>query len=315
MKVIELGYPHQFEQDKFPPLSIALGFFDGVHKGHQHVISEAKQEAEQNGWKSAVMTFDPHPLTVLRGKKDIQYITPIEEKKAIFESLGVDYLFIARFTEEFAALSPQDFVDLYLIGLNVKHVTAGFDYSYGRFGKGDMKALPGHSKGCFGVTVIRQVSLDEEKVSSTRIRQSLANGDVEGFLHLTGRHYTTKGEVVHGAKRGRTIGFPTANVALADDRIIPATGVYAVKASVSGETYEGVCNVGYKPTFYDEKAGKPSVEVYLFNFDGEIYGEELTIEWIIRLRSERKFNGADELIQQILKDKEAAQVYFEEKQR
>ena len=149
MKVIELDYPHTYKQDDFPPLSIALGFFDGVHGGHQRVISSAIETAKANGWKSAVMTFYPHPLAVLRSQEDVHYITPLADKIRLIGSLGVDYLFIAKFTESFASLLPQQFVDDYLIGLHVKHVTAGFDYSYGRLGKGTMETLPYHSRGQF----------------------------------------------------------------------------------------------------------------------------------------------------------------------
>ena len=311
MKVIELNYPHTYQKDDFPPLSIALGFFDGVHKGHQKVISTAIEAAKANGWSSAVMTFYPHPLAVLGNRQKVHYITPIEDKIALIEQLGVDYLFIANFTSDFASLLPQQFVDQYLIGLNVKHVTGGFDYSYGRLGKGTMETLPFHARGMFTQTIVPKLSIGDEKISSTNIRKSLLEGDFENFRTLTGRNYATKGIVVHGEERGRKLGFPTANVGLADEYIIPSTGVYAVKATVNDATYDRVCNVGYKPTFHDEKPDKPSVEVHIFGFESSIYDCALTIEWFKRLRSEKKFAGLDELVAQISRDKEEAKQYLE----
>lgn len=311
MKVIELDYPHTYKQDDFPPLSIALGFFDGVHGGHQRVISSAIETAKANGWKSAVMTFYPHPLAVLRSQEDVHYITPLADKIRLIGSLGVDYLFIAKFTESFASLLPQQFVDDYLIGLHVKHVTAGFDYSYGRLGKGTMETLPYHSRGQFSQTIIPKYSIDNQKVSSSKIRSVLQNGDVEEFRILTGRNYVTKGIVVHGEKRGRKLGFPTANVQLDPDYIIPSTGIYAVRATVNGQTYDGVCNIGFKPTFHQEKGNLPSIEVHIFDFDESIYECELSIEWYIRLRSEMKFPSLEELVAQITQDKQDARKFFE----
>ncbi|WP_019242262.1 MULTISPECIES: bifunctional riboflavin kinase/FAD synthetase [Bacillus] len=311
MKVIKLDYPHTYQQDDFPPLSIALGFFDGVHGGHQKVIHTAIDIAKANGWKSAVMTFYPHPLAVLRSDQKVHYISPLEDKIKLVEELGVDYLFVANFTEEFASLLPQQFVDQYLISLHVKHVTAGFDYSYGRLGKGTMETLPFHSRGIFGQTIIPKVSLQNEKISSSRIRSSLHQGAVEDFRLLTGRYYVSRGIVIHGEKRGRQLGFPTANTLLDDEYIIPSTGVYAVKVKINDKTYNGICNIGYKPTFHNEQPDKPSIEVHIFDFDSVIYDERISIEWHLRLRSEKKFASLDELIAQISKDKLEAQNYFE----
>ena len=311
MKVIKLDYPHTYTQNDFPPLSIALGFFDGVHKGHQKVIKTAVQKAKENGWKSAVMTFYPHPLTVLASKKKVHYITPVQDKIRLIEGLGVDYLFIVNFSEAFAAQLPQEFVDRYLINLHVKHVTAGFDFSYGRLGKGTMETLPFHAREQFTQTVISKISENNEKISSTIIRSFLMNGEVEKFLDLTGRLYETTGLVIHGEKRGRKLGFPTANLNLDDECIIPAVGVYAVRVKWNGKVYDGICNIGYKPTFHNVAPDKPNVEVHIFDFDHSIYDQQLTVEWHLRLRSEKKFASLDELIAQISQDKVNAIRYFE----
>jgi riboflavin kinase / FMN adenylyltransferase len=313
VKLFKLNHPHEYRREDFPAMAMALGYFDGVHLGHQQVIKEAKKEAEAKGLKSAVMTFDPHPSVVLgKSVQHMEYITPLDDKARIIESLGVDYLFVVNFSIEFSSLLPQEFVDQYIIGLNVHHVVAGFDYSYGKMGKGNMETIQFHSRGKFDFTVVSKLSTqEEEKVSSTLIRTYLRDGKVEEMPALLGRFYTTKGTVINGERRGRTIGFPTANVQMEDQYILPPTGVYAVKIKVEGAWHEGVCNVGYKPTFHKEKKDKPSVEVHIFNFNEEIYGEPAAIEWHLRLRSERKFEGIQQLVAQIENDKQEAVLHFE----
>ncbi|MGG3561774.1 bifunctional riboflavin kinase/FAD synthetase [Neobacillus rhizosphaerae] len=311
MEVKKLNFPHNIDRNDFPPLAMALGYFDGVHRGHQQVILEAKKQAEEQGFQSAVMTFDPHPSVVLgKSKKHVQYITPLSDKVKIIEELGIDYLFIVHFTPEFANLLPQEFIDQYVIGLNVKHVVAGFDYSYGRMGKGTMETLPFHSRDQFSSSVVPKLAQGEEKVSSTRIRYLLNEAKVNELPGLLGRYYRTSGTVIHGDKRGRTIGFPTANIDLNEEYMIPPLGVYAVKMKVKDLWYNGVCNVGYKPTF-NKEALKLTVEVHLFGFEQEIYGEEVVVEWHLYLRKEQKFSGIEELVSQIEKDKQKAIDYFE----
>jgi riboflavin kinase/FMN adenylyltransferase len=279
LEVIKIEFPLNIDKTEIPPLSMALGYFDGVHLGHQKVILEAKKQADQKGLRSAVMTFDPHPSVVLgKNEKHVQYITPLAEKINLIEELGINYLFIVHFTAEFANLLPQEFIDQYVIDLNVKHVVAGFDFSYGRMGKGTMEILPFHSREKFTFTIVEKFTSGDEKVSSTRIRQYIKNGRTTELPELIGRFYTTAGIVVHGDKRGRTIGFPTANVDTMDEYILPPLGVYAVKIKIGEDWYEGVCNVGYKPTFNNDVL-KVSVEVHIFNFEKVIYGSEVTIEW------------------------------------
>lgn len=312
MEVISIDNSNQINRQEYPELVMALGYFDGVHLGHQKVILEGKTIADEKGIKSAVMTFDPHPSVVLgRSVKHVEYITPLEDKIECISSLGIDYLFIVQFTREFANLLPQEFVDQYLIELNVQHVVAGFDYTYGRMGKGTMETLPFHSREKFSFSVIPKLSNNEEKVSSTLIRSSIRDGKMEVLPTILGRFYSTKGIVIHGDKRGRTIGFPTANIDLKGDYLYPPLGVYCVRIHVKDKWYEGVCNIGYKPTFNKDMSSKPSVEVNIFDFDQEIYDHEVTVEWHQRLREEKKFSGIDELVAQIAKDKEKALIYFQ----
>ncbi|KIQ95210.1 Riboflavin biosynthesis protein ribF [Anoxybacillus thermarum] len=310
MKTIWLSHPFNKKNDD--PLAMALGYFDGVHLGHQKVIQTAKQIADQYGYKSAVMTFHPHPSVVLgRSQQHVRFITPLKEKEKQIAKLGVDYLYVVEFTPEFAYLLPQQFVDEYIIGLGVKHVVAGFDFTYGRLGKGTMETLPFHSREQFTQTVIPKQTFGKEKISSTYIRQRLAEGDVEQLPHLLGRWYEVTGTVIHGDKRGRTIGFPTANVALDDEYIIPRIGVYAVTVTVDDNTWTGVCNVGYKPTFRVQQQTDPMIEVHLFDFSADIYGAHVRIQWHKRLRDERAFSSVHELVEQIHRDAQAAREYFQ----
>lgn len=306
-----LHHPHKLDREKLPALAMALGFFDGVHKGHQQVIQAAAQIAKKENVKSAVMTFDPHPSVVLgRKHKHIEHITPLEEKKKVIASLGIDYLFIVRFTSDFAALEPQQFIDEYIIKLNVKHVIAGFDYTYGKLGKGTMETIQFHSRGQFQSSMIEKYESGSEKISSTRIRSLLKEGKMEDAKELLGRPYKVEGTVIHGDKRGRKIGFPTANVKLSDDYFIPKMGVYAVKMLVKGKWHNGVCNIGFRPTFKNPDEPSLSIEVHVFDFNHSIYGEEVAIEWHLHIRGEQKFDGIDSLKAQIEKDKQAAMKYF-----
>ncbi|MGG4110833.1 bifunctional riboflavin kinase/FAD synthetase [Bacillus subtilis] len=311
MKTIHITHPHHLIKEEQAKSVMALGYFDGVHLGHQKVIGTAKQIAEEKGLTLAVMTFHPHPSHVLgRDKEPKDLITPLEDKINQIEQLGTEVLYVVKFNEVFASLSPKQFIDQYIIGLNVQHAVAGFDFTYGKYGKGTMETMPDDLDGKAGCTMVEKLTEQDKKISSSYIRTALQNGDVELANVLLGQPYFIKGIVIHGDKRGRTIGFPTANVGLNNSYIVPPTGVYAVKAEVNGEVYNGVCNIGYKPTFYEKRSEQPSIEVNLFDFDQEVYGAAIKIEWYKRIRSERKFNGIKELTEQIEKDKQEAIRYF-----
>ncbi|AUS13884.1 bifunctional riboflavin kinase/FAD synthetase [Bacillus stercoris] len=311
MKTIHITHPHHLMKEEQVKSVMALGYFDGVHLGHQKVIGTAKQIAEEKGLTLAVMTFHPHPSHVLgRDKEPKDLITPLEDKIDQIEQLGTEILYVVKFNEVFASLSPKQFIDQYIIGLNVQHAVAGFDFTYGKYGKGTMETMPADLDGKAECTMVEKLTEQDKKISSSYIRTALQNGDVELANVLLGQPYFIKGIVIHGDKRGRTIGFPTANVGLNNSYIVPPTGVYAVKAEVNGEVYNGVCNIGYKPTFYEKRPEQPSIEVNLFDFDQEVYGAAIKIEWYKRIRSERKFNGIKELTEQIEKDKQEAIRYF-----
>ena len=307
MEIHKLHYPGTVEIDNNEDYSLALGFFDGLHKGHQTVINSAKKKAEELGIRSAVMTFDPHPSHLFgEGKNKVGYITQYPEKVRLLRSMEIDTLFIVTFDWALASLSPEQFVDIFIKDLRVKHVTAGFDFSFGSKGAGTMEDMAALSDGYYGTTVVDKVTETEEKISSTRIRQLLSEGNVEETALLLDRPFRTIGTVVDGEKRGRLLGFPTANVAPGENTILPANGVYAVRFTVNDVTYDGVCSVGVKPTFYNPGDIPAVVEVFILDFDEDIYGKHVEVDWIQHIRKELKFDSVDALIVQMEKDTEQA---------
>lgn len=311
MRTIELTHPHTLPLAELPETVGAIGFFDGIHKGHQEVITAAVMEAKQRNMESAVITFHPHPSVVLKQDTgQVKYITPLQEKQEILQQLNVDRLYIIKFNSELSQLSPQDFVDHFIIGLHIKHLIAGFDFTFGHKGQGNMKDLPTYAKGAFTSTTINQVSQSAEKISSTRIRGYLKSGNIEAANLLLDRPLSIRGTVVDGDKRGKTIGYPTANLAVSPDALFPKSGVYAVKVYYKNISYDGMANIGVKPTFNAEEA-EPSIEVNIFDYNHDLYGELLKVEWHKFIREEKKFNGIDELVNQIKQDEETIRAYFQ----
>ncbi len=307
---MELSYPHTLHKENLPETVSAIGFFDGIHKGHQEVIQQAVNKAKENNMESAVITFFPHPSVVLRkGVQHVKYITISSEKQAILENLQVDRLYVIRFNQELSKLSPQAFIDHFIIGLNIKHLVAGFDYSFGHKGQGKMTDMQEYARDLFTWETIGKVTLDEEKVSSTRIRAELASGNMEQAEQLLGRPFATTGLVVKGARRGRELGYPTANLSISKDALLPKQGVYATRVRHKDKIYGGMANIGTNPTFTEDLEDM-SVEVYLFDFDGDLYGEELTIEWLSYTREEIKFDSKEALIEKMKQDEEEIRAYL-----
>lgn len=297
----------------FPDMVLALGYFDGVHRAHKKLLETARNIAEDKNIAFGVMTFHPHPKVVLSDTLSVEtfrYITPVEEKKEQMKNLGVDYLFIVSFDKAFAAISPEAFVEEYIINLGVKHVVAGFDYTYGFRGEGNMETFPAHAKGKVSHTVIHKISEQGEKIGSSQIREGIEKGDMAAVRRLLGRPYRIRGTVVHGEKRGRTIGYPTANIQVSEPYLLPRTGVYAVTLFVQGTWYEGVCNVGYKPTFHENGIETPVIEVHVFDFDENIYGEKVIVDWHRFIRPEQKFSSVEMLIAQMNEDADVAKQFF-----
>jgi riboflavin kinase / FMN adenylyltransferase len=301
METIYLTYPHQLKREEVPNTVAAIGFFDGLHKGHQTVIKFAVSKAKENGMASAVITFYPHPSVVLKNNHDVKYITPLHEKEEILEGLGVDKLYIITFNKELSAQSPQDFIDHFIIGLNIKHVVAGFDFTYGHKGQGNMEVIEEHSRGAFSHTMIDKVTLHNEKISSTKIRGLLDSGDVEQANVLLGRALTTSGTVIKGDQRGRDLGFPTANIMYHEEAHLPKPGIYAVRLRVDGKSLDGMASLGTNPTFTEDRIDL-SLEVYIFDFNQDIYGKEVVVEWYKFIRDEEKFDSVEALIERMQED-------------
>ncbi|MEG0365502.1 MAG: bifunctional riboflavin kinase/FAD synthetase [Coprobacillus sp.] len=287
------------------PICTALGFFDGLHIGHMALVNKVIDIADKHGYKKALMTFDHHPLFVLGLIDEEKYLTTMEDRIAILESLGIDYLFVIEFNKEVASLKPHDFVDKYLISQNIKHVVCGFDFKFGDKNSGNAETLKTYNQ--FETTVIDEVVFEGEKISSSRIRYILENGHIKEINHLLGRKYCITGQVIKGRQIGKTIGFPTANVDY-NAYFLPCGGVYVTKVYIQDREFMGMCNIGYNPTF--SALDKPSLEVYILDFDEDIYGCVLNVEFYELIRKEKPFHSKDELINQLNKDKEYVRDYF-----
>ncbi|WP_047984839.1 bifunctional riboflavin kinase/FAD synthetase [Ornithinibacillus californiensis] len=309
MKTIELTYPHMLKKEDLPETVTATGFFDGIHKGHQTVIKQAVSIANEQKLESAVISFYPHPSVVLRNNQNVKYITPLREKQEILENLGVDRLYIITFNKQLSSLSPQEFIDHFIIGLNIKHVVAGYDFTYGHMGKGNMEVIREHTRGMFVHTVIEKVTLDNEKISSTRIRELLAIGEIEQVNVLLGRHFITRGTVIEGDKRGREIGFPTANINYLPEALLPKAGIYAVGVNIDDKVYKGMASLGINPTFTEDRIDL-SLEVNILDFKDDLYGKEIVIEWYKFFRNEEKFNSVEALIEQMEQDEKLIRDYL-----
>lgn len=283
---------------------ITLGNFDGVHLGHQELIRMVIRRARQIGGTSLVVTFRPHPLKILAPEKCPPLISIYEEKIRLIEQLGIDVLVKIPFSMEFAAMSPEAFVKDILCGLlGTKEIFVGSNYRFGKSRAGNVAMLRELGKALgFTVQEVEQVALGGEVISSTIIRQLLRDGEVEHAARLLGRVYAVSGIVVKGDARGRGLGFPTANI-VAKHAIIPADGVYAVRLHVRDRFYDGIANIGLRPTF-DTKVR--TIEVHVFDFDEDIYGEDISLYFIRKIREERKFSGPQELVCQIHTDIAAA---------
>lgn len=306
MNVYPLSYPFELPEGAVPESQVlAIGDFDGVHLGHQEVIRRALGTAQKLNIPASIMTFDPHPRVILGHSKYEQTLTPSADKLDLLEKLGVASVYVVSFDTAFSRLSPETFVDQVLRRLAVQTVVVGFDFRFGYQGEGTADTLGLFGKGSFAVEVVRPFHMDGDKVSSTLIRECLQEGDSLRTEQLMGRLYSISGTVVEGDKRGRTIGFPTANIDTGDAYVIPKRGVYAVRALLGSRRLEGVMNIGLKPTFATGEM-KQSIEVHLFDFDETIYGQKLTVQVLDYLREERKFSSVDELVRQIERDSQTA---------
>ena len=291
------------------PCVLALGNFDGVHLGHRRLLEQGLSQAMSLGVNLDVLIFEPHPLKVLFPERGIKLLSANQERLQYLEEIGVHTVYLLPFTRETAKTSPEQFVEKILLPLGVMHVVVGFNYSFGDQGRGNSELLQvlGQKHG-FGVSVLQAQMLDGQVISSSSIRKALLQGDIRLATALLGRPPRLRGTVIHGEERGRQIGYPTANILTPDDFLIPKRGVYAVRAYLDGKSVSGMMNIGMKPTFHD--LYDTVVEVHFLDFEGDLYGKEITVLIEERLRDERKFKGVDELLIQLNKDRIKAQVFL-----
>ena len=272
---------------------VTIGNFDGVHLGHREIFRRVRKAAGDIGGVSVVLTFVPHPLKCLPSRKDLRLITTYAEKEVLIETSGIDCLVIIPFTEEFAAITPEEFVKRILIDLvGMRRLIIGYDYAFGRNREGNVSLLRrmGEELG-FDVEVLEPIGNGDIVYSSSRIRELIGSGDVREVVSLLGRHFCLGGTIVHGHHRGKGLGFPTANLATGNE-LIPKHGVYAVKVNIEGMLLDGACNIGSNPTFGDSMT---SIEVFIFDFQGDLYGHELRLYFIERIRDEKQFPDASAL--------------------
>ncbi len=285
---------------------LTIGSFDGVHRGHQSIIHQLVEKAHAAGAPAAVLTFFPHPNVVLRNLQEPIYLTSPEERAALLGYLGVDIVVTHPFTLELAGMSANDFLALVNQHLHPRHLMVGYDFALGRRREGTVPRLQALGKEYgFTLDVIQPIQLEGEIVSSSQIRAALTGGDLEKVNRLLGRPYAVSGEVVHGDGRGRRLGIPTANLDVWPWRILPKTGVYVCRAMIDGQVWGAVTNVGVRPTFENQQT-TPHIEAHVLDFERDLYGEAINLEFIARLRDEQRFPNIDALITQIQQDIQVA---------
>jgi riboflavin kinase/FMN adenylyltransferase len=299
-----MGHYRSLEKVNLENSWLTVGVFDGVHRGHQQIIKKLTAGAHANDAPAVVLTFDPHPASVLGGH-EIKCLTLPDERAELLTQLGVDMVITQHFTRELSTVSAYDFMTQLAHQLRLKHLLIGYDFALGKGREGNATRLTeiGSELG-YSVEVVPALSDESGVISSTAIRKLIEVGNVGEAAHLLGRFYSLQGPVIRGDGRGRTINVPTANIAYSSDKMIPAKGIYACWAYLNGQKYLAAINIGTNPTFTPDKE-TPNVEAYLLDFRREIYGEDLRLEFVARLRDELRFKSVDELLHQIWQDVEA----------
>lgn len=299
-------------KESYPNTVMTIGNFDGLHLGHQKILEAVKRRSEELKGTSMVVTFDPHPMKVLAPEREIKMLTTFKERARILDAIGIKVLLCINFTREFANFSPDAFIeDILVKKINAKEIVIGPDYAFGKNRKGTTELLKkrGLELG-FRVKVVKSVEIDGDVVSSSRIRKLLSKGQVFEASTFLGRAYTIEGNVIRGAGRGeKLLHIPTANITTPNE-LVPKEGVYAVRIGIKGSFFDGVANIGKKPTFGDADTG---YEVHIFNYTGNLLGEHLRIYFIDWVRDQRSFPDAASLEKQIRNDIEHARKVLTEK--
>ncbi|MDO8929815.1 MAG: bifunctional riboflavin kinase/FAD synthetase [Bacteroidota bacterium] len=293
---------------------LTIGTFDGVHLGHRKIIARLHDLAKTINGESVIFTFDPHPRKIVApGETTLRLLTTLEEKIVLFEQSGIDHLIIYPFTTKFSKLTYEEFVEQVLVGqIHTKFLVVGYDHKFGKNRQGDFEFL----KKCaerheFEIEKLDVLLMNESQISSTKIREAIQKGDFDAANAFLGYPFTLHGTVVEGQKLGRKIQFPTANIQTSDpDKIIPGYGVYAVEITVMNQKFNGMLNIGSRPTV-NNNADNRSIEVHIFDFESDIYGEAIELVFFKKLREEQKFLSIDALKDQLVKDKTDTLNYFQ----
>lgn len=299
------------EMKTYPePLSACIGYFDGLHIGHQALVTTAIEQAKERNIKSAMITFHPDPWVVLKDMKHVQHLTTLKDRQDLVEKMGVDVFIVINFTKTLAAMSRDDFFENILCKLNLDVLVYGFDFRFGNMGQGDSQFLKETGVACFTPIEVEEVKDHDVKISTTRITHLIQEGDMEEVTRLLKRPYGFSGIVVDGRKKGREIGFPTANLDILPEYIVPRLGVYIAQATLGERHFLAMVNIGHNPTFNTRT--DVSVEAYLLDFNEMIYGQRLELKFIHRIRSELKFSSIQELIEQMNEDYRYTREYAHE---
>ena len=292
------------------PTVVTVGMFDGVHRGHQYLIGRLKEAAARKGCASAVITFTNHPRSVMRPDTRVPLLNTVEDRLRLISEQGVDLVVPLSFTLEFSYLRAREFVEVLKRSLNMKGLVVGPDFAFGyqREGTADVLASLGDELG-FSVEVVQPVTFDDLVVSSTEVRKCVEAGDMSHAAEMLGHAFTISGFVIEGDRRGRTIGFPTANIAVDPGCIVPGHGVYATWTQADGRSHLSATNIGVRPTF---GGGGRQIETHLLDYDGDLYNAKLWVAFTRKLRDERPFSGIDALVEQLRRDVAAAREALEE---
>lgn len=296
MRIVQIDANKPFKIEK--PICACIGYFDGLHLGHQSLIKATVDYANKHHLEPALITFDPDPAVILHKQHLVKHLTPMKQRMHLAHQFGIKNIIILRFTPTMANLSGEKFVTDILNQANIQKLICGFDFRYGFKGEGNIDTLK--RLGHFELQVIEQVSHLDEKISTTKIKHYIQQGHIEKANALLGQSYTVYGQVIKGKQLGRTIGFPTANVQVENEYILPKEGVYACYVYVKNKPYKGVCNIGYNPTFNYSNA--ISVEVHIIDFNQDLYQQQIGISFVKFLRYEKQFKNIDNLILQLEQD-------------
>jgi riboflavin kinase / FMN adenylyltransferase len=304
MKIIEDYIENMLISDE---LSVALGNFDGIHLGHRQLIEKTVALSKELKTYSAVLTFDIHPLKVLNPGSDVKIITNNSAKAKIIEALGVDYLFFVKFNEKLANSNEKEFIEILKRNLKCEAIVCGYNYTYGKYGQGNINTLQQHQKEFkYDLFIFDKISFDGQDISSSYIRDIIESGNIKAANKLLGYNYFLFGKVIKCKQLGRELGFPTANIEIVDNLCIK-NGVYISIATIDGKKYNSISSVGKNPTVNDTKR---MLETHIFDFDEDIYGKEISVDLLDFIRGEKKFNSLEELKERVFADIDIAKKYF-----